>query len=48
MGCICRTTSGIASRRTCSSPNSPGLTLTNINQLLTVCLDIEHSFIGDL
>ncbi|HRW88553.1 MAG TPA: PKD domain-containing protein, partial [Flavobacteriales bacterium] len=27
---------------------APGQTLTNINQLLTICLDIEHSFIGDL
>nr|MBP6699255.1 PKD domain-containing protein [Flavobacteriales bacterium] len=27
---------------------APGQTLTNANQLGTICLDIEHSFIGDL
>ena len=27
---------------------SPGQTLTNINQLQTICLEMEHSFMGDL
>ncbi|MEO8589039.1 MAG: PKD domain-containing protein, partial [Flavobacteriales bacterium] len=27
---------------------APGQTLTNINDLQTICIDIEHSFIGDL
>lgn len=27
---------------------APGQTLTNINDLLSVCVDMEHSFIGDL
>ncbi|MBL8003126.1 MAG: PKD domain-containing protein, partial [Flavobacteriales bacterium] len=27
---------------------APGATLTNINQLQSICIDIEHSFLGDL
>jgi gliding motility-associated-like protein len=27
---------------------SPGMTLTNINQLLDICVTMEHSFMGDL
>ncbi|HMQ77397.1 MAG TPA: PKD domain-containing protein, partial [Flavobacteriales bacterium] len=27
---------------------APGATLTNVNQLQSICIDIEHSFLGDL
>lgn len=27
---------------------SPGATLTNVNDLLSICVDMEHSFMGDL